>query len=112
MQLVRRANHDDIIPLEHPQNTMSGGTVTAIPVSKGQNVVLSLCVYNRSVSKYSHQRHSVTRGFTRLKSIWGEDADQWRPERFLEPLPKESNINLGVFGNLCVQKFLTCFFDN
>ncbi|KAF8520692.1 cytochrome P450 [Gautieria morchelliformis] len=81
LQLFRRADHDDVIPLERPQRTVSGEMVTAIPVSKGQALTLSLCVYNR------------------LKSIWGEDADQWRPERFLHPLPDDNNINLGVFGN-------------
>ena len=37
-----------------------------------------------------------------LKSVWGEDAEQWRPERFFEPLTNdnENKVNLGVFGNL------------
>ncbi|KAF8525701.1 cytochrome P450 [Gautieria morchelliformis] len=81
LQLFRRAAQDDVIPLERPQCTVSGGMVTAIPVSKGQAVTVSLCVYNR-------------------QSLWGDDADQWRPERFLDPLPHENKANLGVFANL------------
>jgi cytochrome P450 len=49
LQLARVASQDDVIPLEWPQRTVSGEMVTAIPVSKGQAVTLSLCVYNRQV---------------------------------------------------------------
>lgn len=36
------------------------------------------------------------------KSLWGEDADEWKPERWLAPLPdalKEARIP-GVYSNL------------
>ena len=38
------------------------------------------------------------------KELWGEDADQWKPERWLSPLPealKEAHIP-GVYSNLFV----------
>ena len=38
------------------------------------------------------------------KELWGEDADQWKPERWLSPLPdalKEARIP-GVYSNLSV----------
>jgi hypothetical protein len=38
--------------------------------------------------------------FCRLKSVWGEDADVWRPERFLEGLESKQKTGLGVFGNV------------
>ncbi|KAF8515698.1 cytochrome P450 [Hysterangium stoloniferum] len=82
LQLFREADRDDVIPLEHPQRTVTNDTVTAIPVSKGQAIMLSICVYNR------------------LNSVWGEDAEQWRPERFLENATGQSSINLGVLANL------------
>lgn len=45
--LWRIAGHDDVIPLATPQMTNRGETITNIPVSKGQNIVLSIAAYNR-----------------------------------------------------------------
>jgi cytochrome P450 len=45
--LVRAAARDDLIPLATPQTTKTGETITVIPVSKGQHVILSLAAYNR-----------------------------------------------------------------
>jgi cytochrome P450 len=45
--LHRAAGRDDIIPLATPQTTKMGEKITAIPVSKGQRVVLSIAAYNR-----------------------------------------------------------------
>lgn len=36
------------------------------------------------------------------KELWGEDAEEWRPERWLSPLPealKEARIP-GIYSNL------------
>ena len=44
----------------------------------------------------------------RHKSIWGEDALQWKPERWLSPLPEaviEAKIP-GVYSNLCVRQYI------
>lgn len=38
------------------------------------------------------------------KAIWGEDAGEWKPERWLSPLPDtvtEARIP-GIYSNLCV----------
>ncbi|KIJ23530.1 hypothetical protein M422DRAFT_275874 [Sphaerobolus stellatus SS14] len=79
--LVREAARDDIIPLSIPQKTKTGEIITSVPISKGQHIELSLLAYNR------------------LPEVWGPDADQWRPERFLEgTLAPETS--LGVFANL------------
>ncbi|KIJ40565.1 hypothetical protein M422DRAFT_173549, partial [Sphaerobolus stellatus SS14] len=64
--LIREAARDDIIPLSIPQKTKTGEIITSVPISKGQQIELSLMAYNR------------------LPEVWGPDADQWRPERFLE----------------------------
>ncbi|KAK1235085.1 hypothetical protein PQX77_001699 [Marasmius sp. AFHP31] len=78
-ELVRESETDDIIPLECPINDISGSVLREIPVTKGQRVVLNIFKYNR------------------LKTVWGEDAEVWNPERFLG-----SNLSttLGVFANL------------
>ena len=38
------------------------------------------------------------------KALWGEDAGEWKPERWLKPLPKTvENANIpGVYSNMWV----------
>jgi len=80
--LVRSAGRDDIIPLATPQTTKTGETLTGIPVSKGQRVMVSIAAYNR------------------LTSVWGEDADVWRPQRFLEGAENDQKTTFGVIANV------------
>ncbi|KAK0432608.1 cytochrome P450, partial [Desarmillaria tabescens] len=68
--LIRTAPHDDVLPL-------SGGKTLAIP--KGQTLVCSAYLYNR------------------LPSLWGDDAEEWNPGRFLD---KTLPVSLGVYANL------------
>ncbi|KAG2067610.1 cytochrome P450 [Suillus decipiens] len=78
--LFREADSDDVIPLSQPIETKSGKIINEIPVSKGQGITASICTYNR------------------LQSVWGEDADEWNPSRFLDNDREKSS--LGVFANL------------
>lgn len=41
----------------------------------------------------------------RLPEVWGKDADQWNPERFMGP--KDKQVSLGVYADLYV--ILPCF---
>ncbi len=84
--LFRTADRDDILPLALPVVTEDGQTLTELHIRKGQDFLLSICAYNR------------------LPSVWGEDADEWNPGRFLD-VPKEKQINIGVYANLCVHAF-------
>ncbi|KAH8995441.1 cytochrome P450 [Lactarius akahatsu] len=81
---TRMANRDDILPLAFPITTKSGQQITSIPIKKGTPIDISPAVYNR------------------LPDVWGEDANEWNPERFLDPLRgfKEASSNIGVFGSL------------
>ncbi|KAH8998336.1 cytochrome P450 [Lactarius hatsudake] len=81
---TRVANLDDILPLAFPITTKSGKQITSIPIKKGTPIDISPAVYNR------------------LPDVWGEDANEWDPERFLDPLRefKEASSNIGVFGSL------------
>ncbi|KAF9018271.1 cytochrome P450, partial [Hymenopellis radicata] len=79
--LSREAQQDDIIPLSEPIVTKTGVKITQIPVEKGQGVLASIGYYNRN------------------PAVWGEDADQWNPERFLEARTGDQ-VPLGVFSNL------------
>ena len=41
----------------------------------------------------------------RNKAIWGEDAEEWKPERWLSPLPEsvgEAHVP-GIYSNLYVE---------
>ncbi|KAF8266042.1 cytochrome P450 [Lactarius quietus] len=80
----RTAAQDDILPLSFPITTKSGEQITSIPIKKGTPIDISSAAYNR------------------LPDVWGKDADEWNPERFLDPQRryKEASSNIGVFGNL------------
>ncbi|KAK0186147.1 cytochrome P450 [Armillaria mellea] len=79
--LHRIAAKDDIIPLGEPITTTEGTIAYEVPVSKGQIVTASVYTYNR------------------LPRVWGDDAEQWNPQRFLLPREREQ-VSLGVFANL------------
>ncbi|KAI0263463.1 cytochrome P450 [Gloeopeniophorella convolvens] len=79
--LLREAARDDVIPLAFPITLKSGEQITSIPIKKGTPLDVSPVAYNR------------------LPQIWGEDADAFKPERFLET-EKEKKTSVGVFGNL------------
>ncbi|KAK0506743.1 cytochrome P450 [Armillaria luteobubalina] len=70
---TRTAPHDDVLPL-------TGSKTLAIP--KGQTILCSAYLYNRTFS---------------LPSIWGADAEEWNPARFLD---KNIPVSLGVYANL------------
>jgi cytochrome P450 len=82
--IARAASRDDILPLAFPITAKSGEQITSIPIKKGTLIDISPAVYNR------------------LPDVWGEDAHEWNPERFLDPQSgfKEASSNIGVFGNL------------
>jgi hypothetical protein len=38
--------------------------------------------------------------FYRLPAVWGEDADMWRPQRFLEETDISEKTAVGAYANL------------
>ncbi|KAF7371108.1 hypothetical protein MSAN_00745700 [Mycena sanguinolenta] len=68
--LQRRADADTTIPLWKPITGKDKSEITTINVAKGTDFILVV---------YSAQRD---------KEIWGEDALEFRPERWLSPLPE------------------------
>jgi len=77
--IERVASEDDTIPLRFPVKTPSGATITSIPVKAGQTIYVPVAAADR------------------LKCVWGEDADVWRPQRWIEEggLPDPSVMNSG-----------------
>ncbi|KAG9035967.1 hypothetical protein FRB95_010175 [Tulasnella sp. JGI-2019a] len=70
MHTERVAMKDDVIPLRTPvRNPKTGEEVKSVMIKKGQTIYVSLMAINRS------------------KAIWGEDASEFKPERWMCALP-------------------------
>ncbi|KAK0187584.1 cytochrome P450 [Armillaria mellea] len=80
--LFRKSVQDDVLPLAEPITTSDGKVCSEIPISKGQTVMASVYTYNR------------------LPSVWGEDAEEWNPGRFLDNRDIKQT-SLGAYANLC-----------
>ncbi|KAI0775295.1 cytochrome P450 [Trametes elegans] len=81
---AREAHRDTIVPLSEPIRGVDGGTITEVAVPKGTFLILGLQACNTN------------------KALWGEDAYEWKPERWLQPLPRaveEARIS-GIYANL------------
>ncbi|CAO1621705.1 unnamed protein product [Parajaminaea phylloscopi] len=62
----REPIQDSFIPLSTPVRRKDGTLVDRIPVKKGQALIISIVTYNRR------------------KDIWGEDAAEFKPDRWLD----------------------------
>ncbi|RDX47197.1 cytochrome P450 [Lentinus brumalis] len=82
--VLREAFEDASLPLSEPICSSDGTVIDSIPIPKGTNVLVAVRACNR---------HKV---------LWGDDAEEWKPERWLKPLPKAvENASLpGVYSNM------------
>jgi cytochrome P450 len=62
----RRAIHDDVIPLSTPVTLPDGTSTDRVFIERGQTVVVPLAAVNRS------------------RAFWGEDAKEFRPQRWID----------------------------
>jgi len=72
---------DDVLPLSKPIIDRKGKVHSTMRIRKGQMVIIPIVAVNRD------------------KSIWGDDADEFRPERW-ESVPEASSAVPGVWGNM------------
>ncbi|KZT65623.1 cytochrome P450 [Daedalea quercina L-15889] len=82
--LSRIADKDTVLPLSEPIYGADGTRMDEIPIAKGSEVLLGFLGCNTSTA------------------IWGEDAHEWKPERWLSSLPSavtDAHIP-GVYSNL------------
>ncbi|KAH7907756.1 cytochrome P450 [Hygrophoropsis aurantiaca] len=82
--VIRTARKDAVLPFSNPITGVNGKELHDVMVPKGTTVVISILNANRN------------------REIWGEDALEWKPERWLSPLPKtvtEAGIP-GVYSHL------------
>ncbi|KAI0357855.1 cytochrome P450 [Trametes cingulata] len=78
---MRVATKDDIIPLDTPFVDRDGKVQDHVKIAAGNQVVIPILTLNRS------------------KALWGEDAHEFRPERWENPPEAISSIP-GVWGHL------------
>ncbi|EKM49765.1 uncharacterized protein PHACADRAFT_265429 [Phanerochaete carnosa HHB-10118-sp] len=82
--LGRETRNDIVMPLSEPVQGLDGRLVNEILVPKDTPIFISIWGCNRN------------------PAIWGEDALEWKPERWLTPLPKalgEAHVP-GIYANL------------
>jgi hypothetical protein len=82
--LFFRANSDIVLPLEKPITSTDGKLLDSILVPKGTRIIMSLLKCNTD------------------PDIWGPDAHEWKPERWLSPLPErvpEAHVP-GIYSHL------------
>ncbi|KAF8875068.1 cytochrome P450 [Infundibulicybe gibba] len=60
-----RTRQATTLPLQYPVRSVSGAEITAIPLRENTTIMISILAANHN------------------KRIWGEDADVWKPERWL-----------------------------
>ncbi|KAA1478306.1 cytochrome P450 [Dentipellis sp. KUC8613] len=81
--LSRTTRADVVLPLGTPITGTDGSKITEIPIAENTDVIISILGVNRSVA------------------IWGADALEWRPTRWLAPLPQsvvDAHVP-GVYSN-------------
>ena len=69
--LLYRPSQDMVFPLQWPVRGKDGSLITEILVPKGTLILPALQASNCN------------------KALWGDDSMEWKPERWLEPLPSE-----------------------
>lgn len=83
-QIARVALDDMILPLSSPIIGVNGHMIESITVPKSTQLLLGLLATNKD------------------KAIWGEDAHEWKPDRWMKPLPEtvtEARVP-GVYANM------------
>ncbi|KAF7792235.1 hypothetical protein EIP86_003270 [Pleurotus ostreatoroseus] len=86
VNVIPRVTTTDVaMPLQKPVRGVDGRMMSELPVPKGTLILPCFLSCNTA------------------KEIWGKDAEEWKPERWLSPLPgsvAEARIP-GVYSNLC-----------
>ncbi|TFK29501.1 cytochrome P450 [Coprinopsis marcescibilis] len=67
--LAREARSDGILPLHTPVKGVNGEEISEIFVPKGMTILISVLAANRN------------------RELWGPDVHEWKPERWLAPIP-------------------------
>ncbi|KAF8190974.1 cytochrome P450 [Mycena galopus ATCC 62051] len=77
----RMATEDDILPLSKPYIDKEGNSHDSLPIPKGQRIHIPILAINTD------------------KELWGEDAAEFKPERW-EKIPESTSEIPGMWANL------------
>ncbi|KAF8523309.1 cytochrome P450, partial [Hysterangium stoloniferum] len=97
----RTLRKDTTLPLQYPIRTVTGKETTSLPLHANTNIIISIIASNHN------------------KKVWGEDASEWRPERWVISNQEFDMNNLsdskdnvkypGVYSTICNDVFgLAC----
>ena len=80
-----RAIQDVVLPLSSPITGLDGKEIHEVHIPKGTDVIIAILAANRN------------------PDVWGPDAEEWKPDRWLAPLPASViNAHLpGIYSHLC-----------
>ncbi|KAL4261304.1 Cytochrome P450 superfamily protein [Pleurotus pulmonarius] len=78
---VRVAVADDVLPLSVPLTDLKGDIHQSVAIKKGQLFIVPIVAMNRMVS------------------VWGEDAFEFKPERWQSP-PEAASVVPGIWSNM------------
>jgi cytochrome P450 len=80
-ETIREATADAVLPLAQPITGVDGSVMTSIPLKKGSFIIEPFLAVHTN------------------KKIWGEDAEEYNPDRFDRPNCPAEKIP-GSYGNL------------
>ncbi|TDL16050.1 cytochrome P450 [Rickenella mellea] len=69
LSLQRTALQESVIPLMYPVKGPDGSIINEIPIAKNQGIIVGILAANKN------------------PDVWGPDVDEWKPERWIGPLP-------------------------
>ncbi|TFY58649.1 hypothetical protein EVG20_g8067 [Dentipellis fragilis] len=81
--IQRTVSKDAVLPLSSPVLGLDGSKTSELHITRNTEIIVSILAVNRD------------------PSIWGPDASEWKPERWLSPLPESLSgaVIPGVYSN-------------
>jgi len=82
--MTRRTLKDTVMPVSKPIHGVDGTPMNEIPLAAGTDIMVG--IWHANINP----------------DVWGEDVNEWKPERWLSPLPKSvTDAHLpGIYSNL------------
>jgi len=82
--MTRRTLKDTVMPVTKPIHGVDGTPMSEIPLAAGTDIMIG--IWHANINP----------------DVWGEDVNEWKPERWLSPLPRSvTDAHLpGIYSNL------------